>query len=78
MKKMFVLFAVLLCCGLGHAQGWSPQKNVEIIANSAPGGSNDKTARTLEHVFLTNKLVPLVAHGGQQGRAAPAASASPT
>jgi len=51
------LIGLAFCCGIAHAQGWSPQKNVEIIANSAPGGSNDKTARTLENVFLTNKLV---------------------
>jgi putative tricarboxylic transport membrane protein len=40
------------------AQGWSPQKNVEIVAASPPGGSNDKTARTLERVIGATKLVP--------------------
>jgi len=40
-----------------HAQGWSPQKNVEIIVGSAPGGSNDKTARSVERAFVDNKLV---------------------
>jgi putative tricarboxylic transport membrane protein len=40
------------------AQGWSPQKNVEIIATSVPGGSQDKTARALERIFLAHKLVP--------------------
>ena len=40
------------------AQGWSPQKNVEIVAGSAPGGSNDNTARTMERVLLAHKLVP--------------------
>jgi putative tricarboxylic transport membrane protein len=39
------------------AQGWSPQKNVEIVAPSPPGGSNDKTARTLERVIGATKLV---------------------
>jgi putative tricarboxylic transport membrane protein len=47
-----------LALGTAHAQSWSPQKNVEIIANSVPGGSNDKTARTLEQLFVLNKLVP--------------------
>ena len=47
-----------LCVGAVHAQGWTPQKNVEIIANSVPGGTNDKTARTLEQLFVLNKLVP--------------------
>src|SRR5688500_20317231 len=40
------------------AQGWSPQRNVEIVVGSAPGGSNDNTARTMERVLLGNKLVP--------------------
>ncbi len=46
-----------LCFGAAHAQSWSPQKNVEIIASSVPGGSNDKTARTMEHVLLGKKFV---------------------
>ena len=40
------------------AQAWSPQKNVEIVAGSAPGGSNDKTARAMEKILLAGKLVP--------------------
>src|SRR5687767_5558188 len=40
------------------AQAWTPQRNVEIVAGSAPGGSNDNTARTMERVLLGNKLVP--------------------
>ena len=40
------------------AQGtWSPQRNVEIVVGSAPGGSNDKTARTVERILVANKLV---------------------
>jgi putative tricarboxylic transport membrane protein len=41
-----------------HAQAWSPQKNVEIVVGSAPGGSNDKTARTVERLLTLKKLVP--------------------
>ena len=41
------------------AQAWSPQKNVEIVVGSAPGGSNDKTARTVERILVQNKLVPV-------------------
>jgi putative tricarboxylic transport membrane protein len=40
------------------AQGaWSPQKNVEIVVGSAPGGSNDKTARSVERALIDHKLV---------------------
>jgi putative tricarboxylic transport membrane protein len=54
---------VLLCAALAvasagaHAQAWSPQRNVEIVVGSAPGGSNDKTARTVERILVANKLV---------------------
>ncbi len=44
---------------VAHAQSWVPQKNVEIVVGSAPGGSNDKTARTLEQIFARQKLVPV-------------------
>ncbi len=41
----------------GWAQGWAPQKNVEIVVGSAPGGSNDKTARQVEKILTEKKLV---------------------
>jgi putative tricarboxylic transport membrane protein len=58
--KLSIIGAALLACATvtAHAQSWSPQKNVEIVVGSAPGGSNDKTARTVEHILNTNKLVP--------------------
>lgn len=41
------------------AQGaWTPQRNVEIVVGSAPGGSNDKTARQVERILVEQKLVP--------------------
>jgi putative tricarboxylic transport membrane protein len=43
---------------VASAQGWVPQKNVEIVAGSVPGGSNDTTARLLERLLVANKLVP--------------------
>ena len=56
--------ATLLCIVLpaapaaSLAQGWAPQKNVEIVAASGPGGSNDNTARTIERTLAAAKLVP--------------------
>lgn len=49
---------IAMVSGMCAAQSWSPQKNVEIVAASAPGGSNDNTARTLERIMVMNKLVP--------------------
>src|SRR5688500_3364064 len=55
----YVFAAVFLAAGApALGQSWQPTKNVEIIAASAPGGSNDKTARMLEHLFTINKIVP--------------------
>jgi putative tricarboxylic transport membrane protein len=47
-----------LASAVCHSQAWTPQKNVEIVVGSAPGGSNDKTARTVEHILTQLKLVP--------------------
>ena len=44
--------------GAASGQSWAPQKNVEIVAASAPGGSNDKTARTIERALASARLVP--------------------
>ena len=62
-KKMNLSNAGIACLFMlaiagAHAQAWSPQKNVEIVVGSAPGGSNDKTARTVERIVVMNKLIP--------------------
>ena len=44
-----------LCAAQGAA--WSPQKNVEIVVGSAPGGSNDKTARQVERILVEKRIV---------------------
>jgi putative tricarboxylic transport membrane protein len=54
----FVAGALAVAAASADAQSWSPQKNVEIVATSVPGGSQDKTARALERIFLAHKLVP--------------------
>ena len=47
------LIAVALACAaaVAGAQGWSPQRNVELVVPNPPGGSNDKTARTIERMW---------------------------
>jgi putative tricarboxylic transport membrane protein len=53
-----LIAAVLLCIAeTGSPQGWSPQRNVEIVVGFAPGGGVDRTARTLERILVANKLV---------------------
>ena len=48
--------ALACWCAAAPAQGWAPQKNVEIVVTSAPGGSNDRTARFVERVLRDHKL----------------------
>ena len=56
--KLVVSIGISALTATAHAQAWSPQKNVEIIVGSAPGGSNDKTARTVERAIVEGKLIP--------------------
>ena len=59
-KVVAILQIVVLAAAAAAAypQGWAPQKNVEIIAASPPGGSNDNTARTIERALASTKGVP--------------------
>ena len=60
MKLAGCMIAVSLAAAsiAASAQTWAPTKNVEIVAGSVPGGSNDKTARALERIILQYKLIP--------------------
>ena len=58
MERVLLTLALCAAAVIAQAQGWSPSRNVEIIVGSAPGGSNDKTARAVEHALVENKLVP--------------------
>lgn len=54
------LGAFFLCATAAAAdQAWSPQKNVEIVVGSAPGGSNDKTGRTVEKILVEKRMLPV-------------------
>ncbi|MBX3650253.1 MAG: tripartite tricarboxylate transporter substrate binding protein [Burkholderiales bacterium] len=61
MKSLIAFFSVaILAVPAAQAQqSWSPSRNVEIVVGSAPGGSNDKTARTVERAIVEGKLLPV-------------------
>jgi putative tricarboxylic transport membrane protein len=59
MKLARCLVALALCgAAAAGAQTWSPQRNVELVVPNPPGGSNDKTARTIERVWSAGKVLP--------------------
>jgi len=39
------------------AQTWQPERNVEIVVPSGPGGGTDKTGRTVQSLLQNLKLV---------------------
>jgi putative tricarboxylic transport membrane protein len=56
-KHCFMGLALAAIVTSAGAQGWAPQKNVELVVPNPPGGSNDKTARTVERILTANKLL---------------------
>ena len=59
LKPACVLGGLLLALTSASAfsQSWAPQKNVELVVYSAPGGSNDKTARSVERIIAGKKMI---------------------
>lgn len=45
--RVFTLLLALIWGTVCHAQGFKPERNIEIIVPTAAGGGNDKTARLL-------------------------------
>ena len=52
--RLCLAIALAVAGSAAFAQGWAPQKNIEIVAGSAPGGSNDKTARAMERTMRSS------------------------
>lgn len=42
---------------VAQAQGWQPDKNVEIVINTAPGSGQDVTGRLIQSILQERKLV---------------------
>jgi putative tricarboxylic transport membrane protein len=60
--KRLVLWPLLgLALGVttSFAQGWKPERNVELILPASPGGSNDIAGRTIQKVWSDIHLLPV-------------------
>ena len=40
------------------AQSWKPEKPVEVVIGTSPGGPQDRTGRTIQRILQDQKLVP--------------------
>jgi putative tricarboxylic transport membrane protein len=45
--------------GTGYAQGWKPERNVDLVIPTSPGGSNDIAGRTIQKLWSELKLLPV-------------------
>lgn len=50
-------FALLSLASTVHAASWQPERNVELIVGTAPGGGSDSTARLIQRLFQDKKLI---------------------
>ncbi len=57
-NKYLHIFLATAACSIPAQAQWVPTKNVEIVVGSAPGGSNDRTGRSIEKLLNDLKRVP--------------------
>jgi len=59
MRKLSILLVcstASVIAGPAAAQ-WKPEKNIEIIVGTGPGGGQDKTARTVQHLLTDKRFI---------------------
>ena len=57
-KQRLLVAALVFFSAATGAQGWKPERNVEVIAPSGAGGGTDRTARTVQRILQDHKLIP--------------------
>lgn len=50
---------MVLLAGAASAQGWKPERNVELTIPTSPGGSNDIAGRVIQKLWTELKLLPV-------------------
>ena len=54
-----ILLAIAAMPLAAQTGGWKPEKNVEIIVGSGPGGGIDGTARLLQKIWQATNAIPV-------------------
>ena len=57
--KFLSLMLMGLLAGTAPAQGWKPERNVELTIPTSPGGSNDIAGRLVHKLWTELKLLPV-------------------
>ena len=59
--------SLLSAIGAVHAQTWTPQRNVEIVVPVPAGGAVDLLARSMQQVWIEQKLLPVASTISNRG-----------
>lgn len=63
LARILVCAEIVLLAGAipapAAAQGWKPERNVELIIPTSPGGSNDIAGRIIQKLWVDLKLLPV-------------------
>jgi putative tricarboxylic transport membrane protein len=54
---VLVMLGIAAHAGIAGAQAWKPEKNIEIVINTAPGSGQDVTGRFIQKILQERKLV---------------------
>src|SRR5688572_2924694 len=55
MRTLFFCAALIVSSAACAQPAWQPQRPVEIVVGSGPGGGNDRNARALQKILIENK-----------------------
>jgi putative tricarboxylic transport membrane protein len=58
-KSRWLIATIVLVAANTWAQGWKPERNVELVIPTSPGGSNDIAGRTIHKLWSELKLLPV-------------------
>ena len=60
-KGLCAVVACALCASAAPLSAqWKPERTVEVVVFAAPGGGNDKSARTMHRIWLETKLLEAI------------------
>jgi putative tricarboxylic transport membrane protein len=60
--RILAAMAMVALAGTVAAQGWKPDRPVELVIPTTPGGSNDNAGRAIHKVWTELKLLPVASN----------------
>lgn len=60
--RILAAMAMAVLAGTATAQGWKPDRAVDLVIPTSPGGSNDNAGRAIHKVWSDLKLLPVASN----------------